>query len=149
MLPGRDGAPAPRRATRRRNRAAAPHPLRRPLLWCTGRDELESAPGEITEMSQGFWDSIAAVLAEAATASTAEELITAVRRGPDQGIGDVGADAFFAGSGGNDQLVEALDDSSSWDIDWIEGDYWWKATAKRDGSVVEYIEGDLYRRDVA
>ncbi|BBY53981.1 hypothetical protein H7J07_04935 [Mycobacterium koreense] len=98
-------------------------------------------------MSQGFWDSIAAVLAAAGKARTADELITAVSRGPDQSAGS--GEAFFAGSGGDDQLVEALDDSGHWHIDWIEGDYWWKATAKSDGSVVEYIEGDLYRRDVA
>ena len=98
-------------------------------------------------MSVGtFWDAIAAVLAAARKADTADELIAAVAAGPDQAARDGGADAFFAGSGGEDQLVYELN-PASWMVGYVEGDYWWKATSKVDGSVVEYIEGDLYRRE--
>ena len=94
-------------------------------------------------MPASFWDGVNKALAAAKNAKTADELIAAVRLGPDQGAGC--GDAFFAGSGGNDQLVEALDDDH-WDIDWIEGDYHWTATSNVDGSVVEYTEGDLDRK---
>ncbi|MEB3023365.1 MULTISPECIES: Clp protease/crotonase-like domain-containing protein [Mycolicibacter] len=92
----------------------------------------------------GFWEEIKQVLAEAAQAKTADELIAAVRKGPNQDSGS--GDAFFAGSGGDDQLVEALYDAGPWSITWREGDYHWRATSSVDGSVIEYIEGDVYRR---
>ncbi len=92
----------------------------------------------------GFWDEIKQVLAVAAQAKTADELIAAVRTGPDQSAGS--GDAFFAGSGGDDQLIGAVRASGHWAIDRIEYDYWWKAVSKVDGSAIEYIEGDLYRR---
>lgn len=95
-------------------------------------------------MTDPFWAAVRACLAAAAQAKTADELIAAVGFGPGQA--DAGADAFFSGSGGDGQLSEVLDDNGCWDIDWVEGDYWWKATSRVDGSVVEYIEGDLYRR---
>ncbi|WP_237074056.1 hypothetical protein [Mycobacteroides abscessus] len=97
-------------------------------------------------MTDPFWAEIQAVLDAASKATTADELIAAVKQGPDQTSGDPGAQAFFAGSGGNTQLVEVLDDGDHWEIEWLESDYWWKATAKADGSVIEYTEGDVYKR---
>lgn len=89
-----------------------------------------------------FWTDVRAALAAAGEARTADELIAAVKLGPDQDAGS--GDAFFAGSGGDDQLSESLEDSGHWDVTPIEGDYRWTATSKADGSAVEYIEGDLY-----
>lgn len=93
----------------------------------------------------GFWDEIAAVLAGVRKARTADELIAAVKAGPDQAAGDPQAAAFFAGSGGDGQIIEELS-SAHWKFYDVKASYWWKATAKADGSTVEYIEGDLYRR---
>jgi hypothetical protein len=90
----------------------------------------------------GFWDEISAVLAEVGRAHTADELIAAVRKGPDQTTG--AGDAFFAGSGGDEQLIDALD-GDQWTAH-MKSVYWWTATSKVDGSTVEYIEGDVYRR---
>lgn len=95
-------------------------------------------------MPDQFWEAVATSLAAAAKASTADELVAAVKLGPDQGSGS--GEAFFAGSGGETQLHEVLAESDNWDIDWIEYDYHWTATSRADGSVVEYTEGDLDRR---
>lgn len=95
-------------------------------------------------MRDDFWSQIQDVLSGAALARTADELISTVRKGPSQESG--AGDAFFAGSGGDDQLIEVLEDSGYWTCTRIESDYWWKAQSKLDASVVEYVEGDLYRR---
>ena len=49
-------------------------------------------------------------------------------------------EAFFAGSGGDDSLAEAL--HSDWKII-FESEYQWTATHRMSGSCFEYIEGDL------
>jgi len=98
-------------------------------------------------MSDPFWDIITSVLDGATRARTADQLISAVECGPSQDSKDPGAQALFAGSGGDRQLSDALEEGGGWDIRYVEGDYGRRAAAKCDGSVVEYIEGDLYRRD--
>ncbi|KMV13965.1 hypothetical protein ACT17_32815 [Mycolicibacterium conceptionense] len=97
-------------------------------------------------MSDQYWEQVNASLDAAIEATTADDLIAAVKLGPNQGSGDAGAQAFFAGSGGDTMLADVLEDGGHWDVDYAEGDYHWKATSKADGSTVEYIEGDLYRR---
>ncbi len=52
-------------------------------------------------------------------------------------------DAFFAGSGGDDQLSEALDDAG-WKIRGIEFPYYYTATHPATGETLTYIEGDVY-----
>lgn len=93
-------------------------------------------------MSDPFWDAVTDSLQAATKACTADELIAAIQRGPDQGSGS--GEAFFAGSGGDTQLHEVLD--QSWTVKWIEYPYHWTATAGLDGSIVEYTEGDLDRK---
>lgn len=92
-------------------------------------------------MSDQFWDEIRRVLAAAAQAKTAEELIAVVSTGPDQESGS--QDAFFAGSGGDDQLFDVLDDSEFWTVFEVKEDFCWKARSLQDDSVIEYIEGDV------
>lgn len=91
-------------------------------------------------MSDQFWDEIRRVLDAAAQAKTADELVAVVATGPDQESGS--EDAFFAGSGGEDQLLDALD-TSLWSVFDVKAQYWWKARSRRDDSVIEYIEGDV------
>ena len=91
-------------------------------------------------MPDQFWDEIRRVLTEAAQAKTADELIAVVATGPDQESGS--EDAFFAGSGGDDQLLDALDESV-WSVFDVKARFWWKARSLRDDSVIEYIEGDV------
>lgn len=97
------------------------------------------ASGELT--SVGFWDQVDAALAGARTAKTADELIAALnaQHAPSSG------DAFFAGSGGDNQLISALN-REHWEVRSVEADYHWQAVSKVDGSHIEYVEGDVYRR---
>lgn len=91
----------------------------------------------------GFWDEIGRVLDDVKRARTADELIAAVGAGPGQDAGS--GDAFFAGSGGDDQLIDALD-RTHWKVNRVEGDYHWQALSKVNGTAIEYIEGDVCRR---
>ncbi|MGN6325793.1 hypothetical protein [Pseudolysinimonas sp.] len=54
-------------------------------------------------------------------------------------------DAFFAGSGGDDQLGDAMSDAG-WMVHWQEGDYLWVAHHPITGAQIEYVEGDVYDR---
>ena len=52
--------------------------------------------------------------------------------------------AFFGGSGGDDQLEEALY-RAGWDMLWIEASYYYIMQHDVTGETLTYIEGDLYR----
>lgn len=52
-------------------------------------------------------------------------------------------DAFFAGSGGDDQLSDALSDAG-WKLRGIEFPYYYTATHPTTGQTLTYIEGDVY-----
>ncbi len=91
-------------------------------------------------MADQFWDEIRRVLTSVAHATTADELIAVVATGPDQTSGS--GDAFFAGSGGDDQLLDALD-TNVWTVFDVKARYWWKARSTKDNSAIEYIEGDV------
>lgn len=53
--------------------------------------------------------------------------------------------AFFAGSGGDGTVMEALTDAG-WRVTWAEASYYYVMTAP-DGSSITYIEGDIERGD--
>lgn len=89
-----------------------------------------------------FWDDVNRALAGAGAAKTADELIAALNLWHPPSSGD----AFFAGSGGDDQLIDALD-RKYWKPHHIVADYHWRASSTVDGSGIEYVEGDVYRRD--
>ena len=63
--------------------------------------------------------------------------------GSDPQLAAGGTIAFFAGSGGDDQLVDALMDAG-WNIDWIDGDYHYTATHPATGQMLNYVEGDIF-----
>jgi hypothetical protein len=90
----------------------------------------------------GFWDDVRAALNEARGAKTADELIAALNRWHSPSSGD----AFFAGSGGDDSSIEALRAGGHWKLHAIEADYHWQALSLADGSSIEYVEGDVYKR---
>lgn len=90
----------------------------------------------------GFWDQVDAALAGARTAKTADELIAALNEHHPPSSGA----AFFAGSGGDHQLIGALD-RTYWKVHSVEADYHWQAVSNVDGSHIEYVEGDVYRRE--
>lgn len=86
-----------------------------------------------------FWSAVADYLEQAKTSPTAAALIELTNRYWDRSSGD----AFFAGSGGDEQLFDAIATNPAFTFDWIEADYYWSAS-DRNGDRVEYVEGDLY-----
>ncbi|MEV5677444.1 hypothetical protein [Streptomyces sp. NPDC052179] len=59
--------------------------------------------------------------------------------------GSGSGDAHFAGSGG-DGTVRASLFAAGWDLRWEEAHYFWVMKAP-DGSMITYVEGDIYRGD--
>lgn len=95
-------------------------------------------------MADLFWNDVDDYLARVRTCNTVAEIIDLT--------GDLFAaeapyaagDAFFPGSGGDDQLYWALNDS--WTRRAIDGDTFFVATDYR-GQSFTYIDGDLYHGD--
>jgi hypothetical protein len=93
---------------------------------------------------KAFWAHIGAQLEEAGTAGSAADVLRIFAHENDPyGEGhNTGVPAFFAGSGGDDSLYEALSDAG-WEPVWWKAGYWWCMKAP-DGSAVTYVEGDIY-----
>lgn len=53
--------------------------------------------------------------------------------------------AFFAGSGGDDTLLEALE-AAGWQVETMAALYDWTARHPLTGARIQYVEGDLYDR---
>lgn len=53
--------------------------------------------------------------------------------------------AFFAGSGGDDTVLEALE-KAGWQVETMAAVYDWTARHRATGARIEYLEGDLYDR---
>ncbi|MGW5773128.1 hypothetical protein ACWEVY_28750 [Streptomyces longwoodensis] len=104
-------------------------------------------------MTDTFWTAVRAQLKELKSAKSADDVIRILspERNPYRiedpnwdGI-DGAAQGFFAGSGGEDTVDEALDEAG-WRYLWSRANYWWAMQAP-DGSVITYVEGDVYRGD--
>ena len=88
-----------------------------------------------------FWKAISAQLVELRTATNADDVINTLNRyGPPSS-----GDAFFAGGGGDETVSGALREAD-WSMVWYEASYHWCMVAP-DGSVITYVEGDIYRGD--
>lgn len=96
-----------------------------------------------------FWQRVTEQLTELRTAKSADDVgrILAHERNPylliepgrepsGDGIG------FFGGSGGDETVWEALNEAG-WAIVWMEADYYFCMKAP-DGSLITYVEGDIY-----
>lgn len=55
------------------------------------------------------------------------------------------AEVFFPGSGGDDQLIDAIEDAG-WPITKMEASYHWTARSPDGSQTIEYVEGDVYLR---
>lgn len=104
-------------------------------------------------MTDTFWATITQQLTELRAAQDADDVVRIL--GPDRnpyridnpawdGM-DGAAHGFFAGSGGDNTVNDALDDAG-WCYLWARAGYWWAMQAP-DGSVITYCEGDVYRGD--
>lgn len=89
-----------------------------------------------------FWKAIDAQLdrIEETQASTGEALVEILGK-PEPGLSS--ADTFFAGSGGDRQLLDALL-KAGWRVLWIEADYHYAAEHSATLAQIEYVEGDVY-----
>lgn len=99
-------------------------------------------------MSDGFWAVIAAQLKDLESAKSADDVLRVLsydRTPYPSGSPMSTADGFFAGSGGDGTVDDALDDAG-WTYVWSRAAYWWAMQAP-DGSVITYVEGDIYRGD--
>ena len=101
-------------------------------------------------MKDNFWAVIADQLKELESAKSADDVIRILGPdrnpyGPDWDGMDGVAEGFFAGSGGDGTVRDALI-KAGWKM---AGRAAWYHYAMRapDGSMVTYIEGDIYRGD--
>ncbi|MEU5242197.1 hypothetical protein ACH4UR_37385 [Streptomyces lydicus] len=95
-----------------------------------------------------FWTVIAEQHQELHSARTADDVIRILSHdrnpyGPDWD--GAAGDAFFAGAGG-DKTVNAALRTAGWTTIWAESPLYYVKRAP-DGSVITYIEGDIYRGD--
>lgn len=98
-----------------------------------------------------FWVAVREQLTELKTAQSADDVlrILALERcpyrldDPNWNGMDGAAEGFFAGSGGDNTVDDALDDAG-WLYVWSRANYWWCMRAP-DGSEITYVEGDVYR----
>lgn len=97
-------------------------------------------------MPDTFWTAVREQLAELRAAATADDVIRILshERNPYGSVEGAG-DGYFAGSGGDDTVWDALDDAG-WSQVWSQAAYFYVMQAP-DGSKVTYIEGDIYRGD--
>ena len=85
-----------------------------------------------------FWAHIDSQISQLRTAKTADEVLAIC---PPTTVAD-GA-GFFAGSGGDATVLDALREAGWTVVDW-RATYYWCAQAP-DGSLITYVEGDLYQ----
>jgi hypothetical protein len=92
-----------------------------------------------------FWEVIREQVVELRSAGSADDVvrILALDRNPLGGGEDSGADGFFAGSGGDDTVYDALVEAG-WATAWYNASYHYSMRAP-DGSAITYVEGDIYR----
>lgn len=98
----------------------------------------------------GFWQQIDKGLdyLEAGEFDTFEDVkrILDVWGDPD-GVGTHTADVtFFAGSGGDRQLLDSFDEAG-WKTLWCRASYHFAAQHPQTGETLTYVEGDVYRGD--
>jgi hypothetical protein len=103
-----------------------------------------------------FWDTIKTQLEELKTARTAAEVVKILNnsnRGSAEiseylGDRDGSADAFFAGGGGDENVIDVLRwDNPHWVAIDVRDTYYGCVRSTADGSYLTYIEGDVYAAD--
>lgn len=92
-------------------------------------------------MSENFWGKIATQLDALESAQSADDVLRILPVVP--GITD--GDGMFEGSGGDRTVWDSLR-KAGWVQIWAAASYYYAMRAP-DGSVITYIEGDVYRGD--
>lgn len=98
--------------------------------------------------NDAFWTEISAQVNVLRHVATADEVVRVLTNDRDYPTvfgqyGKSSGDAFFAGSGGDEDLESALREAG-WTHVWRRAGYYWSMRAP-DGSAVTYVEGDVYR----
>lgn len=95
-------------------------------------------------MTDDFWDAVHAQLTELRSAKNVDDVlrILSYERNPYGPESSGVADGFFAGGDGG-AVMSALEDAG-WHLHWYKATYHYAIQAP-DGSVLTYVEGDLYR----
>lgn len=92
-----------------------------------------------------FWKQVDDCLDEIKAIGTVDGVIEVLNRYfAEEWAQSCAGDAFFPGSGGDRQLLSAL--GSGWTVEWAEARYYYLAR-DREGGLLTYIEGDVYRGD--
>ena len=102
-------------------------------------------------MADDFWTKVAAQLKELESATSADDVarILSPERnpyGPEWDGAAGGTIGFFAGSGGDDTVEDALD-RAGWRYVWSEASYHYCMKAPDGSSSITYVEGDIYAGD--
>ncbi|GAB3260343.1 hypothetical protein [Kineosporia babensis] len=97
-----------------------------------------------------FWDVINAQIDALCKARTVQDVLHILSRQATQALPLVeppgmSGDGFFAGSGGDATVYEALSEAG-WSIVWYRAHYHWAMREPEGEGVVTYIEGDVYGR---
>jgi len=96
--------------------------------------------------SNDFWAVIDAQLEELRSASSAADVVRILSQDRNPcGPGTSSAPGFFAGSGGDGTVDDALSDAG-WDYVWSQACFHFCMRAP-DGSSITYVEGDIYLGD--
>jgi hypothetical protein len=90
-----------------------------------------------------FWENIKTQLTEMRKAKSSDDVIRILGGKANASVGD----AFFAGSGGNDGMMDALSDAG-WDLVWASADYNFVMRAP-NGDMITYCEGDVDKGDTS
>lgn len=94
-------------------------------------------------MLAGFWQAMDQQLDAVELSQTVDDVLAALAGGCR--CDDCSGDGFFAGSGGDRQLWDALQ-IAGWQRTWAEASYYYVAQSPT-GDVLTYIEGDVYWGD--
>jgi hypothetical protein len=94
----------------------------------------------------GFWDVIAGQLADLHGAVSADDVLRILANDRNPQGGRSAGDGFFAGTGGDDTVQEALS-AAGWEITWGNAIYY--VMSAPNGDQITYCEGDIYRGDVS
>jgi len=98
-------------------------------------------------MTDTFWQTVKQQVTELQSAGSADDVvhILSKERNP-YGHDSIAGDGFFAGSGGDDSVNEALS-TAGWKYVWCKAGYYWAMRAP-DDSIITYIEGDIYKGNI-
>ena len=90
-----------------------------------------------------FWKVIDDQIEELKSAKTADDVLRILANDRDpNGYGGGGSDGFFAGSGGDDGVDDALS-AAGWRF--VGGDRYHYTMKAPNGDKIRYCEGDIYR----